>query len=238
MDFSMPTLSLPTVFSRLNLRIGTKLALTVGIGVVLVAGMMVNQHLSNTSVAQQAEQERAEQFVTADILNAGVGLLRMQIATREIRLAISEREAEQALAGLHDSTRSAVSYLQAAIQLGADTKNRERFEKLISLAERYAAAAAEIVALKKDFGEINKPLAQITTIGIEVDALIEKATSVATANASQRMAMVTAGSPSERSRISCCIWRMARENLTFLIPNEATRSAMRHVLRALFATIS
>ena len=74
----------------------------------------------------------------------------------------------------------------------SDVENRARFEKLIALAENYAATAAEVVTLKKDFSEIDKPLAQIANIGKEMDALIEKATSVATDNASQRMAIVTA----------------------------------------------
>ncbi len=51
------------------------------------------------------------------MLRAGVALQRMQIGTREIRLAISEREADQALAGLRDSMGNAVSYLLAAVQL-------------------------------------------------------------------------------------------------------------------------
>jgi methyl-accepting chemotaxis protein len=82
----------------MNIRIGTKLAITVGIGVVLVAGMIVNQQLSNTSVARQTKLARDEQFVIADLLSASVALQRMQVGAREIRLAISEREADQALA--------------------------------------------------------------------------------------------------------------------------------------------
>ena len=58
----------------MNIRIGTKLAITVGIGVVLVAGMIVNQQLSNTSVARQTELARDEQFVIADLLSASVDL--------------------------------------------------------------------------------------------------------------------------------------------------------------------
>ena len=54
----MLKLKLPTALSRMNIRIGTKLAITVGIGVVLVAGMIVNQELSNTSVARQTELTR------------------------------------------------------------------------------------------------------------------------------------------------------------------------------------
>jgi signal transduction histidine kinase/CheY-like chemotaxis protein len=169
----------------MNMRIGTKLAITVGIGVVLVAGMIVNQQLSNTSVARQAELARDEQFVIADLLSASVALQRMQVGAREIRLAISEREADLALAGLRESMDNAVSYIQAAIQLCAE--NCDRLESLVKLAKDYAAAAAEMTALKKDYGEIAKPLDQINKIGTEINGLIERVTSDARELASQRM---------------------------------------------------
>src|SRR5262249_27522184 len=171
----------------MNIRIGTKLAVTVGIGVVLVAGMIVNQQLSNTSVGRQNEQARDEQFVIVDLLSASVALQRMQVGTREIRLAISEREADQALAGLRESMGNAVSYIQAAIQLCGNAENCERLESLVKLARDYAAAATEMTALKKDYGDIAKPLGQINTIGTQINGLIERATSDARALASQRM---------------------------------------------------
>jgi methyl-accepting chemotaxis protein len=186
-DFAMLKLRFPTAVSWLNARIGTKLAITVGIGVVLVAGMIVNQQLSNTSVAQQAEMARDEQFVTADLLSASVALQRMQVGTREIRLAISEREADQALAGLRESMGNAVSYLQAAVQLCGHAANCERLEDLVKLAKDYAAAAAEMTAVKKDYGEIARPLEQINKTGTQINVLIEKATSDARTLASQRM---------------------------------------------------
>ena len=122
----MLKLRLPTALSRLNIRIGTKLAITVGIGVMLVAGMIVNQQRSKTSVAQQAEMARDEQLVTADLLSASVALQRMQLGTREIRLAISEREADEALAGLRESAGTAVSYLESAFQLCGQAENCKR----------------------------------------------------------------------------------------------------------------
>ena len=133
----------------MNIRIGTKLAITVGIGVVLVAGMIVNQQLSNSSVARQTELTRDEQFVIADLLSASVALQRMQVGAREIRLAISEREADQALAGLRESVDNAVSDIQAAIQLCGNAENCERLEGLVKLAKDYAAAAAEMTAKKR-----------------------------------------------------------------------------------------
>ena len=133
----------------MNIPIGTKLAITVGIGVVLVAGMIVNQQLSNTSVARQTELARDEQFVIADLLSASVALQRMQVGTREIRLAISEREADQALAGLRESMGEAVTHIEAAIQSCGNAENCERLMSLVTMAKDYAAAAAEMTAKKK-----------------------------------------------------------------------------------------
>jgi len=187
--------------ARLNLRVGTKLAVTVGVGVVLVGGMIANQWLCNVSVAEKAELERSGQFVTADILRAGIALQRMQTGTREIRLAISEREADEALSNLHGSMARAVGYLQSAIQLCEDPENRVRFESLVKLAKSYADNAAEMVRLKKDYAEIAKPLEQVSATGAAIDALIDKATMVATALSSHRMAAVS-DRLTEASRIS------------------------------------
>ncbi|HEY1475862.1 MAG TPA: methyl-accepting chemotaxis protein [Pseudolabrys sp.] len=192
------------MFSRLQVRIGTKLAITVGIGVLLVAGMIANQQFSNASVARHAELERNEQFVTADMLRASVALQRMQTGTREIRLAISEREAEQALAELRESMSSAVGYLLSAVQLCEDTDNCARFEKLVKLAKAYAVTAAEMTELKKDYKEIAKPLAEVSKVGTEIDALIAKATSDAKTLASQRMA-AAAARRTEAAQISMAI---------------------------------
>ncbi len=168
----------------MNIRIGTKLAITVGIGVVLVAGMIVNQQLSNTSVARQTELARDEQFVMADLLYASVALQRMQVGTREIRLAISEREADEALAGLRESMGDAVTHIQAAIQSCGTAENCERLMSLVTFAKNYAA---EMTALKKDYSDIAKPLDRINKIGVEINGLIERVTSDARVLASQRM---------------------------------------------------
>ena len=171
----------------MNIRIGTKLAITVGIGVVLVAGMIVNQQLSNTSVARQTELARDEQFVITDLLSASVALQRMQVGAREIRLAISEREADQALAGLRESMGDGVTHIQAAIQSCGNAENCERLMSLVTLAKDYAADAAQMTALKKDYGDIAKPLDRINKIGTQINGLIERVTSDARELASERM---------------------------------------------------
>ena len=145
---------------ELNFRIGTKLAIAVGVGVALVAGMVVNQQLGNSSVARQAERGRGEQAAATDLLHAGVVLQRMQIGTREIRLAISENEANKALAVLQSNMNDAVRFLHSALKTGVDPENRARLERILALATDYAAAAADMTAAKKVYAEIDKPLAR------------------------------------------------------------------------------
>ena len=61
------------------------------------------------------------------------------------------------------------------------------------MARDYAAVAAEVATLKKDYGDITKPLEQIDKIGTEINALIELVTSDARARASQRTIVAASG---------------------------------------------
>ncbi|HEX5211153.1 MAG TPA: methyl-accepting chemotaxis protein [Pseudolabrys sp.] len=170
-----------------NMRIGTKLAISVGVGVVLVVAMILNQQFGNSSVARQAQRGHIDQAVATDLLHAGVALQHMQIGTREIRLAISEREAGEALAVLQDDRNNATGFLESAFNGTVDDVSRARLQKVIALAKDYAEAAAAMVAAKKEYAEITQPLAQASKIGAQIDALIEKATSTAGELAAQRM---------------------------------------------------
>ncbi len=178
-------------FSGLKLRIGSKLALTVGIGVVLVAAMVGNQHRNNALVAQQAEMERIEQGATADLLRASIALQRMQIGTREIRLAISEREAEKALAELEYNSGRADVLLNGALLQCRDAADCDRLIAIHNLALLYGQTAAEMTKLKKDYAEITVPLAANDKTGKEIDNLVEKAISAAQDRTATRMASAT-----------------------------------------------
>src|SRR5882757_10019090 len=150
--------TLPSI-RNVKFRIGSKLAFTVGTGVVLVAAMIANERRDNALVSKQAEMERVEQAATADLLRASVGLQRMQIGTREIRLAISEREADAALAELQRNMNLADSLINGALLQCSDMTSCGWLIELNRLANIYSQTAAEMTRLKKDYAEINVPLA-------------------------------------------------------------------------------
>lgn len=182
--------SLPRI-REFKFRIGSKLAFTVGTGVVLVAAMIANEHRDNALVAQQAEMERVEQAATGDLLRASIALQRMQIGIREIRLAISEREADGALGELQRNMNLADTLLNGALVQCRDASDCTRLIDLSGLANLYAQTAAEMTRLKKDYAEINVPLAANEKTGKQIDDLVEKAISAAQMRTSQRMAAAT-----------------------------------------------
>ena len=170
---------------RLSLSIGTKLTITVGIGIALVAAMMATQRYADARVVRLAGLERDEQAALSDLLRAGAALQRMQIGVREVRLAVTDHEADAALASVQSSVDKATTALKAPLQICAQVGNCDDVEKLRGLAKDYAATAAEITKVKKDYGDFSSQLARAGKIDADVDRFIAKANAIADAHAAK-----------------------------------------------------
>ncbi len=177
---------------KLQLRIGTKLAVSAGIGVVLVAGMLVNEQFTSRSVIRQSETANNEQLAAMEVLHAGMALERMQIEIRESRLSVSEREVNEALARLLARAAEAVQALEAAAQHSAHAQIRDGVKELGALIDQYTAAAKDMAAAQKDYGDTDKPLRRAAKIGTEIGAVIEKVSATAMEQTRTAQAAATA----------------------------------------------
>jgi methyl-accepting chemotaxis protein len=177
---------------RLSLSIGTKLTITVGIGIALVAAMMATQRFSDAGVMRIASLERQEQAALSDLLRAGAALQRMQIGVREIRLAVTDHEADDAHSSVQRNVERAINTLKSPQQICAEVGNCDEIGKLVSLAKDYAGVTAEITELKKAYGDFSKPLASADKIGTDIDQTIAKANTIADAY-SAKLASEAAG---------------------------------------------
>jgi methyl-accepting chemotaxis protein len=164
---------------KLRLRIGAKLALSATLGVGLVAGMVVNEQFSGSSVIRQNEAASSEQLAATEILRAGLALQGMQIETRESRLSPSEREINEAMARLKVKVAEAVQHLDAASGRTAQAENRENLKKLVALTNEYSVAVNEMAAAQKEYADIEKPLRRANKIGIEIGALVDQVSGAA-----------------------------------------------------------
>ena len=57
-----------SILSKLKFRIGTKLAISAGIGIALVCGMLANQILGNASVGASNEVALNQRLITQDAI--------------------------------------------------------------------------------------------------------------------------------------------------------------------------
>src|SRR3954454_969950 len=83
--------------AKLNLRIGTKLGMTAGIGVLLVAGMLANEMLGNQSIAKSSGMVIINFQNRGNAQTAGIALARAEIAAMEIGGARSVEQIDKGL---------------------------------------------------------------------------------------------------------------------------------------------
>jgi len=128
----------------LRLRIGTKLAIASGIGVVLVCGMVVNEQLSDNKVEALTKLVVQHDSVAVSAISADDTLRRIQLANRDLRAALTAEQLQKARDALQQAASDGEKIL-AKLERGAVfAENRERFGKIHQLFKDYSAGARDI----------------------------------------------------------------------------------------------
>ncbi|HEX2654823.1 MAG TPA: HAMP domain-containing protein, partial [Xanthobacteraceae bacterium] len=133
---------------KLKFRIGTKLAISSGLGVLLVAGTIVNQLLTEASVAQQNENANRQQSLVLHSMAAENSSRRLQINARDIRYSHTAEELSKSATLLVENTKHGISELDEALKLSKRPENRERLQKIQQQTDQYSAAAGEIAKMQ------------------------------------------------------------------------------------------
>jgi len=135
--------------SRFKFRIGTKLGLTAGIGIVLVGGILTNQTIGNRSIAE------SNRLVTINYLNKGnaqatqTAMARAQLAAAEIRTAPSVAEVDKFLETLRTHTAEAGTEIDAATERATRKVTQDAYREARKFVEAYLASAVELAAAQK-----------------------------------------------------------------------------------------
>jgi hypothetical protein len=108
-----------SLFSSLkpsNLRIGTKLAVTSGLAIVLVAAIVSLQWLSGRDIRESTGVSRLQVGVFSDALSAQAALRGMQIGVRDIRLAASKDALQTATNRMEELAKVAHGFVDPLAQ--------------------------------------------------------------------------------------------------------------------------
>ncbi len=135
----MPTLS---VLSKM--RIGTKLGISAGLGVVLVAAMIVNEQSGTSAVERQNAIAQRQQAVALEVANAERLLRRAQLAGRDLRAARKSDEINAIRTELQQIMVAGEERLAALEKDSQRAENRERFGKIRKLFKDYVAALTDL----------------------------------------------------------------------------------------------
>ena len=125
-------------------RIGNKLGVAGGVGLLLFIGMAANRVISESSIAGATDRANRSQRVADAALTAHLDLRMMQLAARDIRLARTAAEVEKSTADLQRLRVAGVKALDDALAAAQRPEVRERLQNTRSLLDRYTAGVEEL----------------------------------------------------------------------------------------------
>ncbi len=143
-----------------RLRIGAKLGVCVGIGVALVAGLIVNEQITSNSIERlTAAADRQQAIVIDSVTTEGV-LRRVEIVGRDLRMARTRNEVDRLLGELEQIAAEVRGRLSALEAKAVNPANRDRFLRLQELFANYVAALERIgrrqTEILSHFGELDQ----------------------------------------------------------------------------------
>jgi methyl-accepting chemotaxis protein len=135
----------------LNLSIGAKLGIASGLGVLLVATIVITQMRANTAMRDLDIRMSGQQTIARDAVDAKASLRGMQIGVRDLRLASNAADIQKASDYIATRLKSVDHFVDQMLKLSKSAENRARIEKLKTKASDYSKGAQQISAVR---GEI------------------------------------------------------------------------------------
>jgi methyl-accepting chemotaxis protein len=132
----------------LNLSIGAKLGIASGLGVLLVATMLMMQMKSNTAMRDLDVRMSGQQTIARDAVDAKASLRGMQIGIRDLRLASSSGDMQKANEYIASRLKSLNHFADEMLKLSKSAENRARIEKLKARAADYSKEAQQIAVVR------------------------------------------------------------------------------------------
>jgi len=166
--------------------IRTKLAIWAALGVLLVAGMLIEQQIGDRLAAHQRSLAESKQFGAVEALYAAKDLGNMQIELREMRLAIAPSDVDRALERLRADAVSAAKHTGTALSFTDDAAIKDELETLDKLTTDYVAVSGELAAAAKDYGDTVEKVQRAVQIGKDMNELVDKSTGQLIAAANER----------------------------------------------------
>jgi methyl-accepting chemotaxis protein len=134
--------------AKFNFRIGAKLGLTAGIGVVLVGGMLANQLLGNQSIAILSRWVVINTSNKANAQTADSAILRAQLSAMEITAAPSADQLDMNLQALRTNLAQAGTEIDAAAERAIRAEAKQMYRDMKTFIDTSLAAGTELATAR------------------------------------------------------------------------------------------
>jgi methyl-accepting chemotaxis protein len=140
---------------KLN-RIVNKLGAVGVFGVLLAGGMVANQVMSESAINSANHGAAMQKAIADHTLQGSIALRGMELAVRDIRNSKSPADLEKGVEDLKNAGAAVTRELDAAIGDVANAEDKERLQKIKSLAAEYHGNASEIAKVQLRIFDITK----------------------------------------------------------------------------------
>ena len=111
-----------------NLRIGTKLAITSLLSILLIGGIIFAQTSGNASVRKANEIAIAQQAIARDAIDVKASIRGMQIGIRDLRLAIVPEDLGKASDSIAARLEPIVGFVDEMLKMARSAEDRDGIE--------------------------------------------------------------------------------------------------------------
>jgi hypothetical protein len=153
-----------------NLRIGTKLGIASGLGVLFIVLMTGNQLMSDSAVRERQAGAFAQAETARAAIEAKASARGLQIGALDIRFANSDEELAKAKDYLAARVKAFQGFADEIGRLSASAETRAKTGKLKGTVAAYEAAAGKVAAIRNELFEIAAVEASGLTVTDEVQA--------------------------------------------------------------------
>jgi HAMP domain-containing protein len=133
-----------------DLRIGTKLAITSALSILLVASMIYLQMTGGADVRRANDSAVRQQSIAQNAAEAKASVRGMQIGVRDILLSATPADLQKATSYFADRETAALKFAGEMAKLSKSVENGERITKLASLIGDLRRGKEQIEAVRKE----------------------------------------------------------------------------------------
>jgi methyl-accepting chemotaxis protein len=137
----------------LNFRIGAKLAISAGLGIALVIGMILNERYVASEQDENVARMKTREAVQSAAYEGEVQIRRVLVVSRDIRLAPTTEDLDQQIARLRSFTEEGLKVINDGSRIATNARSRDLLHDAADLFARYADAIKETADMHRELLE-------------------------------------------------------------------------------------